>query len=229
MPDSEGNITDQDWANALGGAEAGYVVEEGPVDHASETPPVPQAPPAAVPQAPPTPQAPPVAAQQPNYAAQQEAFQSQQFALTVQQRMAEGERQLVESQQATPATARLTAEQWGAAQMAQYQIAQANERQFTAEKQAAITRLSTQEGIDPSMLGPYNDIVSMTAAAKQAGAVEQLRAQVGPSRAPVQQFDGGVATPASTEQRQALNYVSGDPRASLTTEQFIQTFGFDPR
>ena len=240
MPDAEGNVTDQDWVQALGPSYENYtetpdLPQESSEASVASTEPAVEAPP--VPVTSTEEVAPPIIPQQqpvspvPDLTAQQRALDDQQAQISLQQQMNQMEQQYIQNGYDANIS-RFSAQQWATAQWAQYQAAKTTQIANEIAKQNLMEKLAQEHGIDRNLLVNYQDVPTMTTAAQQFGQISKLKQRVEPAtqpaKAPVQSFAGGSATPVASTQAQALAYVRGEG-GEMTGEQFIQAFGFDPR
>lgn len=248
MPDTEGNLTDQDIAQTLGWPRNWADSQPGTTAGAAESEPSPTPTPVVQPVVGGTPApvvtppgvggapvvTPPAKAPitpQPDLRTAEATFRSQQAQFQIQQAQAQYQQRLISQQGLDPTVAATTAQFWANQQWSDFVVAETRREANESKKQDMIAALARQHDIDPQLLQAYNDPTSMTAAAIQAGELKRLQSQVNkatePAKTPVQQFAGGTATPLASNARKQLDYVSG-LGPSLTAEQFMERFGFAP-
>ena len=107
-----------------------------------------------------------------------------------------------------------------------YQLDQQNE----VAKQALVKELAKEHGLDPVLLGGFNDPASMRAAAATFGAqakeIASLKSAIVP-KVPVQSFDGGGGAPATPNRVKQDAYVAGKGGV-MTAAEFEAVHGWNP-
>ena len=133
-------------------------------------------------------------------------------------------------QGADPEAAHERAEARGAAYWAEFQKHEVLNTAGRQAKRTLIKELSAEHGIAPGLLEGFNDIPSMTAAARAYGVnakeLADLRAKV-TGKAPVQSFDRGGGASGNSRSAKQLAYISGKGGA-MTTAEYEVIFGYNP-
>ena len=130
------------------------------------------------------------------------------------------------SQGMEKATAQTQARGEAASYWQNYQLDQQN----ASAKEALVKELAKTYGVEPALLGGFNDPDSMRAAATaysaQAKEIASLKAGA-IVKVPVQKFDGGAGTGAGPNRVKQDAYVAGkgDP---MTAQEFKAVYGWDP-
>jgi hypothetical protein len=112
-----------------------------------------------------------------------------------------------------------------------YQQNEVLDRANESVKQTLIRDLSREHGVPPEMLAGFSDPASMRAAATiygtQAKEISALKGAVAPTKAPVQQFDGGAGASGGVAQARRNDYIQGKGKA-LNAIEFEALHGYRP-